>query len=719
MGKRKDESHWWLTEPLSIVEFSEVFHIEAHGAAGTDPEVMARRMREINATAAHVHPMGCHLNGRKLFFRHNSPGDPSPEFDYLEGWLEHARPAGIRTVVYFNVHSVKAEHARRHPEWQQRREDGSAKEDVYTIESTFCLNGPWRNWVFDRLRELCAYPIDGIFFDGPVIYADCCYCDSCRRLFKERYDLPMPPKRDRRHPDFPKLVAFQSDTMTAFMRKSREVIKSINPDMLFYMNSNPLGPDWATGRNNRKLAEVQDILASEGGFFYGDLLSAEPLWKVGMNAKLLEAEASSANTPTLVFDCVGHKPWTYSMLPPTEVRLMWASSVAHRAGTWLAIMKESVEEPAVDDIAPLYDFARRHRAELFESVSLAEVAVMVSKATMNYYAGADVPLTDFTAASRGAEAGNFRDELTGWYRALWSMQVPFDLVDDYAIEHDDLSPYRLLILPNVACLSSGACAALAEYVRKGGTLVGTFETGLYDEHGRRTSGHRLGETFGIRLAGAEAEGPRQWDYLFRHGGGAWTEHIRSAYIPSPRYALNVEAAEGAEVPLTFSRALPDRYAGLAEDSGRPAMVVNSSGNGKAIYFACDLGAALGTWRLAEHLQIVRDLIEQCAPPTVRIPDAPPSLEVSLRRSADAHEVLLHLVNYTGGMTRPMRRVVPLKDLTVELRVPAAVQSVCTLWSPQEIDFEKRKGLISFVIPVLHEYELVKVRLRSKAGRAMS
>jgi len=145
------------------------------------------------------------------------------------------------------------------------------------------------------------------------------------------------------------------------------------------MNSNGVSPDWATARNNRKLASHQDILACEGGFFYGDL-NAQPMWKASMAAKLLEAEASAAGTPTLIFGCIGHKPWTYFCLPPAEVKLMWASCVSNRAGTWLSVMKDEMRHPSADVVQELYAFARANRQDLFETRSLAQAAIMVSKA---------------------------------------------------------------------------------------------------------------------------------------------------------------------------------------------------------------------------------------------------------------------------------------------------------------------------------------------------
>lgn len=720
MKDSKQTKPWWLSEPLSIVmlggsiiDYADIVGVGPDGAKGLpwDPEALAQSAKRANATASHLCPMSGHVDGRTLLYAHKSPGDPQPGFDYLAQLVEHHKSAGVRTVIYYNVHDVAPVFGRQHPDWICKRIDGSPKDDVYSGDPTFCLNGPWRDWAFDRLRELCSYPIDGIFYDGPVIFHDCCYCDYCRKQFEARFGCPMPPKSDIHHPDFAKLVEFQSDSLVAFMRESRDAIKSIRTDILFYMNSSGMGPTRVTGRDNRILAQYQDILASEGGFFYGDLMGT-PLFKAGMGAKLLEAEASAAGIPTLVFDCMAHKPWTYAfMLPAVESKLMWASSVANGAGTWLASAVASDDEQTTATIAPLYEFAKRHRADLFETRSLAEIAIMVSKPTLNYYRGADVPLTDFTDAARGRSVGNVTQEIQGWYRALWSMQIPFDLVDDYNVENDDLSRYRMIVLPNAACMSRGVCAALDGFVRKGGVLVGTFETAAYDEFGQRTAGGGLGETFGVAFADSKAEGPRRWDYFFPHDRGPWLEGIELPYVPSPTYALNVKTLASAEAPLTFSEAQACRYGGvLPQDTNRPAMVVNRVADGTAIYFACDFGTALGEWRLVEHLRIVRNIVDHCAASPLRISNAPPSVEVSLRRRRDGQCVLLHLVNYTGGMHRPITRVVPLRDMQVQLRLEGKAAKVEALWANQPLEWSQKDGQVRFTVPELAECETIRITL---------
>jgi len=703
---------WWRREPLSIVELADALHVAKFGRRGFDPGRSIARMVELNATAAHVFPLGCHLDGNVLLFRHHSPGDPPPAFDYLQEWLDLSRPVGLRTVVYFNVHSVKAHHARRHPDWQQRRIDGSAKENVYNVESSFCVNSPWRNWVLDRLRELCAYPIDGIFFDGPVVFDDCCYCEHCRRSFREQFGSQMPPTDALDHEAFPALVEFRSGSLANFVRDSRNVIREFGDELLFYVNANPLYPSRIHARDNRKLAEHVDILASEGGFLGGDLMRENPLWKVSLNAKLLEAQASAAGVPHLVFDCLTHTPWTSYSLPAAEATLLWASSVAHGAGTWMSCYRDAMDRPGLRAIGSLYQFARQHTRELFDTRSLADVAILVSDATLNHYRGADVPQTDLAVERRNIAAGNVTHELYGWYSALWSSQVPLDLIDDRCIVDGILDRYRLIILPNSACLSDSCAQKLLEFVRRGGNLIASFETGLYDERGRRRSRGALDEAFGVTRAGVGISPPRQWDYLFDHTR-PYRDSPLELCVPSPTCALSVRTDPQAQVLMTFSAPLADRYVDLAEDSGQAAVVRHHFGQGQCVYFACDFGAALRAWRIPEHLALVRDLVWQLARPRLRIDGASPCLEVSLRATRDGRSVLLHLVNYDGGMTRPMQRVLPLHDLTIGVRELGGIRAAETLRNPRRLSVAADEPWTTIQLPRLDEYEVVRFILETE------
>ena len=61
-------------------------------------------------------------------------------------------------------------------------------------------------------------------------------------------------------------------------------------------------------------------------------------------------------------------------------------------------------------------------------------------------------------------------------------------------------PLQTLILPNVAALSDEQCRQLREFVERGGGLVATYETSLYDECGGPRADFGLADLFGVSFA---------------------------------------------------------------------------------------------------------------------------------------------------------------------------------------------------------------------------
>lgn len=84
---------------------------------------------------------------------------------------------------------------------------------------------------------------------------------------------------------------------------------------------------------------------------------------------------------------------------------------------------------------------------------------------------------------------------------LTSARIPFDFVHEQDLSEKRLSRYALLILPNVALMSDLQVAALADYAAKGCSILGTFESGLYDENGKPRADFALARLLGIHKAG--------------------------------------------------------------------------------------------------------------------------------------------------------------------------------------------------------------------------
>lgn len=694
------DSKWWEKEPIRIVELE----------VGYPFSKKMSLLKKLGANAEHLTRFSdpaifggvAYIDDRGLY------GGETVTLKTLGEYLREAHRQGIRVIIYYNVHAVERSYARKHPEWQQIQENGEPIETVYEVDSSFCINSGWREEVFKALRILAGYDIDGIFFDGPIFFHNTCYCEACKRLFKEKYKREIPSKTwlsaHRGEPLWRDLIEFQTDSIARFLRDCNAVLKAINTQILLYMNGNPLAPSWVTGRDNRKIIRETDILGAEGGFLYYGL--DEPIYKPGATAKLLETQAEGK--PTVVFDAGKQGPWAFSILPPEEISLLYAQTIAHGAQVWLAICTEPELHPKEMAVIKKFNSLIKENPEPFYATkSIARIALVYPQRSSDYYIGSPVPLTDFTKEMKTDRAGDLYEEFYGFYDTLCRNHFPFDVIDEEALL--DLSKYDLLIFPNVTSLSDKEAESIRNFVAEGGNIISTFETSLWD-YGKRRGNFSLKDVFGIEEIG-DIFGPLRWDYVVpakrRHFS---LKGIGLEFLRAPEYGLQVKAKSRAEIPLFFCEPLPGCYAGRPKSSSEPFLVENKFGEGSSIYLAGTFGASLFSFRFPEYYRLVFNLVSKLSKPLIELKNAPSSLEVSIR--AKDNRRFIHLINFTSEMKRPIERIIPLRDIGVKVFLEEKVKGLRSLQLKQNLAFEEKEWGVVFNLPLLQDYDVIEITIEN-------
>ncbi|MET9537463.1 beta-galactosidase [Streptomyces sp. NPDC006553] len=170
-----------------------------------------------------------------------------------------------------------------------------------------------------------------------------------------------------------------------------------------------------------------------------------------------------------------------------------------------------------------------------------------------------------------------------WHRALWDAHLPVS----FAHPHHDLGGHRLVLVPHLYLLDDTAIDNLVAYVRRGGTLVCGFLTGIADQDDRVRPGGmdaRLRELLGIELLQEWwplDEGEQVDCGTFR--GTLWSEELAAAPGAETVAAYRGGELDGLPAVLRNGRAhylstLPEPdalsrlLAGVAEEAGvRPAV----------------------------------------------------------------------------------------------------------------------------------------------------
>src|SRR5215471_6431501 len=98
----------------------------------------------------------------------------------------------------------------------------------------------------------------------------------------------------------------------------------------------------------------------------------------------------------------------------------------------------------------------------------------------------------------------------GMYNALIEARMTFEMLHDRTL--DTASRFKLLLLPNIAALSSEQCGQIRRFVEGGGSILATYQTSLYDENGEPRSDFGLADVFGVRWR-KTLDGPIPNSYL--------------------------------------------------------------------------------------------------------------------------------------------------------------------------------------------------------------
>jgi hypothetical protein len=342
------------------------------------------------------------------------------------------------------------------------------------------------------------------------------------------------------------------------------------------------------------------------------------------------------------------------------------------------------------------------------TVPLARVALFWSSRTADYYR-ASVPVTDFTPQGerlgRREAAGNFYASFLGCYEAFVRSHVPFNVLDEEALTSEVLRGYDLLVAPNCACISEEKAEVIADYVKSGGNLIASFEASRYDEYGDLREEFSLSEVFGVEV-GKGTFGPMRLDYMTVVDlESPLTKGLSATLLPCPIYGI--EVAPTTAKPLTmYHEKMPARYVKLPPVSRNPAVTLNEYGDGRCLYMAGNFFEHYYNYHNQDYRRIVANAVGLMSKVLVTLGNCPTSVEVTLRHQPGKGRLLVHLVNFTGEMTRPMESVVTLRDVAVNLHGFQGLKRAKALWLGKELSLEDVNGDVKVILPFLKEYEVI-------------
>jgi len=610
------------------------------------------------------------------------------------------RTLGMHVIARTDPHAVRDDVRAAHPDWIAVTRDGEPRRHWANPELwVTCALGPYNFEFMDQVhREIqSTYKVDGIFSNRWAPQGGECYCVHCQKNFKEASGLELPRTTDARDPVRRRFIQWRTARLTELWKRWDASIRAVNPESRFIPNG---PPDLKTAG---ELAEIQfaDNQARRG---------VTPAWANGRRAK--EYRSVMGRRPIGGIFSVGlEEPyrWKDSVQSEPEIRLWVAEGTANGMRPWVTkfsgVLYDRRWLPMVERI---YQWHFNHERYLRNEAPLARVALLYSEQTATFHSGA-------------AQGDRAEDHLLGMYHALVEARVPFEMVHEAFLTPDRIDQFKLLILADAAALSDAQCAAIRAYVNRGGSLLATFATSLYDELGRRRDDFGLADVFGVSF-GNRIDGPMQNSYLSLDADEATRQRhpILAGLDDTPRivngvFRLEVKPALPFPSPLTLIPSYPDLpmedvYPRVTHTETRE-LYLRDLGPSRIVYFPWDIDRTFWEVMCVDHGRLLRNAVAWAAnePQPVEVTGSG-VLDVTVWRQRDSMTV--HLVNLTNPMMMkgPLREAIPIGPQRTRIRLPdgARARNVRLLTAGTTLPVQQSGGVLTVTVPSVEVHEVIAI-----------
>jgi hypothetical protein len=480
-----DPALGWFDRPMRWVQLTLV----ENDPGRFDAQLWLDYFKRLNADAACLSAGGIvAYYPTKIPLHHRSEwlGESDPFGTMVKG----CKAMGMHVIARIDPQAAREDVHAAHPDWIAVTANGQPRRHWANPELwVTCALGPYNfEFMTSVAREIVSsYPVDAVFGNRWGPQGDC-YCVHCTSNFRAATGLDLPRTNDPNDAGRRAYIEWRRARLTELWTTWDAAIQAVRADACFIPNG---PPDMKTAGERAKI-QFADNQARRG---------VTPPWANGQRAK--EFRSVMGRRPIGGIFSVGFEEayrWKDSVQSEPEIRLWVAEGTANGARPWVTkfsgVLYDKRWMPIVERI---YTWHARHEAYLRNEAPLARVGLLYSEQTQTFHSG----------IGAGDRAG---DHVLGMYHALVEARVSFELVHEAFLTPERLAPFKLLVLADTAALSDTQCAAIRDFVARGGSVLATFAASLYDERGRRRTNFGLADLFGVTFDG-RIDGPMQNSYL--------------------------------------------------------------------------------------------------------------------------------------------------------------------------------------------------------------
>ena len=475
--------------------------------------------------------------------------------DLIEEVSRECRKAGLHLYCYtgYAMPVITAGLIREHPEFAEwvlrdpeRKPYGVWNEMGQEYSFYHCLTGdPYREAMRQVVRELCEHDTDAVYFDSPSDYRGICFCDSCRRNFNKYCGLDLDRLRNVRNlehlPEDADMRALGSwyDWANKLTEEDlldfRKIIHDSGKAMLCHN-----GATWRPGSLHSQYRIPDGFMVEYSDQTYERLLRAMMGASMARPTKKLAQMYMGSYDVKSIGQSPNCKPWAAHITDLEDSDEVRMEGFVDLAGGNMPIYATAnrlyyrLGEGSAKPAQEIFGLARRLEPLLKDSILVPYVTIVPTLESLELW------------RTRRQSWNVAMSE--GFLLAMLDERISCDVNPSIELSDEWLNGQKVIALCGASGMSQETATRLASWAGKGGALLATYDSGLYDAQGEvRRDGGALKEVLGAEMKGEPLEGQVDVYYRIKTAHPALAPYGEGAVVMGDPRLVPVLVREGASL----------------------------------------------------------------------------------------------------------------------------------------------------------------------------
>jgi hypothetical protein len=640
-----------------------------------------------------------------------------------------AHDDGLAVLARMDSNRTAEDFFNAHPDWFAR--DASGQVIRAADKFVTCVNSPYYDEYLpgviteiigrSRPEGVTDNSWAGLGRDTP------CFCENCKRKFREQTGKAIPAAADWNDPVYRQWIEWNYARRLEIWDLNNRVCRAAGgPECVWIgMNSGSITGQARSFRPMKEICERAAMVLLD----HQSRSDATGFQQNGDTGKLVHGLLGwdKLAPESMAMYQAGRTSFRVAAKPAAEARMWMIEGFAGGIQPWWHHIGAYQEDRrAYHTAEPMMRWFKANQEYLIGRTPVASVGVVWSQRNTDYY-GRD-------GAADLVDAPYF-----GFTQALLRARIPYLPVNAAHIDRDGPG-FSVLVLPNVGALSDAEAISIRRFVERGGALVATGFTSLYDQWGDARPDFALADLFGTHASGPEpGRKPRtQSSHTYLRLAPELRARVwgpKAGDEPAPAgqrhpvlrgfeetdilaYGGTLESLRtdpGVIVPLTYVPPFPifppETSWMRTPKTDIPALVLNAASRSRVAYLPADIDRRYARDFLPDHAVLLANIVRWAA--DGRIP-----LEVTGAGLVDCHlyrqpgRLILHLVNLVSAGTwrAPIDELIPIGPLQVRVKLPGDVKgrSAQFLVSGTKSPAAVKDGWAAFDVKSISDHEVVVI-----------